>query len=309
MRLRAGVVCTVVIALLAGAGAPAASGEGSVTIVDAGGRTVSITNTSRIVSIGGDITEILYALGMADRIVAVDTTSTFPAEAMKEKSSVGYMRALSSEGVLSTAPSLILASERAGPPEVVQTLKSASVTYLEIPEHYTPAGVADKIRLVGKALGAERRAEETAHKLETKFEALAKDRAAIKRRVRALFLLSVQNGRVVAGGRETSADAILQLAGAENVASGVHGFRPLTDESIVELAPEAIVAMRRAGPQAEHGMERVFDIKAVASTPAGAAKKLIVLDGQYLLGFGPRAPAAARDLMNSLYPQLAKPPQ
>ncbi len=57
-----------------------------------------IADTSRIVSIGGDVTEILYALKAAPKIVAVDTTSTYPASALKEKKSVGYMRALSTRG-------------------------------------------------------------------------------------------------------------------------------------------------------------------------------------------------------------------
>ena len=62
---------------------------------------------------------------------AVDTTSQFPAQALKEKKSVGYMRALSSEGVISVGASMVLASERSGPPEVVKTLKATSVPYVE----------------------------------------------------------------------------------------------------------------------------------------------------------------------------------
>ena len=73
-----------------------------VTVVDAGGRSVRVSDASRILSIGGDVTEIVYALGAGDRVVGVDTTSQFR-QALKEKKSVGYMRALSSEGVISVA--------------------------------------------------------------------------------------------------------------------------------------------------------------------------------------------------------------
>ena len=72
----------------------------------------------RVLSIGGDITEILYALGKQDAIVAVDATSQYPDSALKDKKNVGYMRALSTEGVLSINPTLIFASEGAGPPPV-----------------------------------------------------------------------------------------------------------------------------------------------------------------------------------------------
>jgi iron complex transport system substrate-binding protein len=275
------------------------------TVSDAGGGTVKIADTSRILSIGGDVTEIIYALGLAERIVAVDTTSTYPPEALKEKASVGYMRALSSESVLSVAPTVIFASERSGPPEVIRTLKSTSVTYVEVPDKFSPEGVADKIRMIGVALNAEAKAEDLAKSVETQFNALQNDRVRIKRAARALFVLSVQNGRVVAGGTGTTADAILKLAGAENAAHSVRGFRPLSDEAIIELAPDVLVAMSGAGPGSGHEVERVFSIKSVASTPAGMARRLFMLDGQYLLGFGPRAPAAARDLMNALYPDMA----
>ena len=93
--------------------APAAAAE--VIVIDGSGRSVQITDTSRILSIGGDVTEILYALGAGARIVGVDTTSQFPAEALQKKQSVGYMRALSSEGVISVGASVILASQGAGP--------------------------------------------------------------------------------------------------------------------------------------------------------------------------------------------------
>ena len=81
--------------------------------------TSSVKDASRIVSIGGAVTEILYALGLKDRVVAVDATSLYPDEALKQKPSVGYFRALSAEGVLGLNPSLVLAIDGAGPKETV----------------------------------------------------------------------------------------------------------------------------------------------------------------------------------------------
>lgn len=73
-----------------------------------------ITDTSRLVSVGGAVTEIVYALGAGDRLVARDQTSTYPEEARKLVD-VGYMRRLSPEGVLSVNPTGILLSEGSGP--------------------------------------------------------------------------------------------------------------------------------------------------------------------------------------------------
>ena len=261
-------------------------------------------DTSRILSIGGDVTEILYALKADGKIIAVDATSQFPGEALKDKPNVGYLRALSAEGVLATNPTLILASKDAGPPPVVAALKASSIPYVEIPDDDTPEGVAAKIRFVAAEVGAQEAGETLAKDVERDFALLAEQRAKITKPVRALFVLSVQNGRATVGGANTSADAILKLAGAENVAGSTPGYKPLADEAAVELAPEAIVTMLhgRAG-MPSNGIESV---KAFEGSPAVQNKRVIDMDGLYLLGFGPRCARAARELMSDLYPELAQ---
>jgi heme transport system substrate-binding protein len=276
-----------------------------IVVTDASGRQVRVTDASRILSVGGDVTEIVYALGAGGRVVAVDATSQFPESALKEKKNVGYMRALSTEGCLSVDPTLILSSERSGPPEVVKSLKATSVPYVEVPDQHSLQGILAKVRLIAKAVGADAEADKVSAQVERDFAALAAATAKVKRPLRVLFVLGVQNGRINVGGSNTSAHAILKLAGAENVAQQVNGFRPLPDEAIVELAPEVIVAMRRSSGNDAHDTDALLSLKSVQSTPAGAAKRLILMDGLYLLGFGPRAPAAARDLMGKLYPELA----
>src|SRR6185295_6678236 len=138
-------------------------------------------DASRILSIGGDVTEILYALGAGGRVVGVDSTSQFPPQALSEKKSVGYMRALSSEGVISVGATLILASERSGPPEVVKTLKATSVPYVEIPDQHSAAGIAAKVRLIARAVGTEAEGERVAAQVETDFKLLAERAARIKK--------------------------------------------------------------------------------------------------------------------------------
>jgi iron complex transport system substrate-binding protein len=290
------------IALIAGL--PSAAAGRGVTVTDAGGRQVVIGDASRILSVGGDVTEILYALGAGDRVVAVDTTSQFPPQALKEKKNVGYMRALSSEGCLSVGATLIFASERAGPREVVDVLKTTATPYVAVPDRHSAEGIVAKVRLVAKAIGAEAEGERIAGQVKRDFAVLAEQGARIKRRLRALFVLGVQNGRVNVGGQDSSADAILKLAGADNAAASVHGFRPVPDEAIVEMAPDVIIAMRRSSGNDAHDLSQLFALTGVQSTPAGKAKRIVMMDGLYLLGFGPRAPAAARDLMRLLYPDL-----
>jgi iron complex transport system substrate-binding protein len=298
-------ICAFLLAFLAAAASLPVVAAEAVTITDGGGRTVTVTDTSRILSVGGDVTEILYALGAGDRIVAVDTTSQFPASALKDKKSVGYMRALSSEGVLSVGATLVIASEAAGPPEVVKTLKSTSVPYVEVADRSSPEGIAAKVALIAKVIGAKAEGDKLVQQMMVDFADLAQRRAKIKRPLRALFVLAIQNGRLTVGGQTTSAEAIINLAGAINAAENVKGFRPLPDEAVVELAPDVIFAMRRSGAKSEHDLSQIFVLKGVQATPAGKAKRIVMVDGQYMLGFGPRTPAAARELMSEFYPALA----
>lgn len=288
--------------MLALGGAPALAGT---TLTDAGGRRIEVADASRILSIGGDITEIIYALGQQARLVAVDATSQFPPDALKQKPSVGYMRALSTEGVLSVGASLILASERAGPPEVVKALKQAAVPYVEVQDGLSPEGVVAKVRFLAGALDKLPEGEVLAARLEAEFAALARHRGQIKRKLSVLFVLNVQNGRATVGGAETSADAIIRLAGADNAAAAINGFKPMVDEALVELQPDAVVTLRRSSGQ--HDTEQLMSMQGMLATPAGASRRIVDMDGLYLLGFGPRTASAALDLMRMLYPELGLP--
>ena len=209
------------------------------------------------------------------------------------------MRALSAEGALYVNPTMIIASEGAGPPEVVKALKASGVRYVDIADKPTAEGVPDKIRHIGSLVGAENAAKMLASKVEAEFAALANDRKQIKARKRVLFVLAVQNGRAVAGAG-TSANSILRLAGADNAAAGVHGFKPVSDEQLAEFAPDAVVMMQR-GDGSEHNVGQVLALAGLGQSPAAKTKRLIAMDGLYLLGFGPRAPSAARDLMKKIY--------
>ena len=114
-------------------------------------------DASRIVAIGGSVTEIIYALGEEERLIARDTTSVFP-EAALELPDVGYIRQLSPEGVISVDPSLIIALEGSGPPEAVEVLEKASIPMVTVPDRYDREGILEKIRIVGDVLDVEDKA-------------------------------------------------------------------------------------------------------------------------------------------------------
>ena len=260
---------------------------------------------ARIVAVGGAITEIVYALGLQDRLVGIDTTSLYPPEALKEKPNVGYMRALSAEGILSLNPDLVLAEAGAGPPAVLKQVEEAGVRLVTIPEAPTPEGVVDKIKAVGRLLDVSPAAERLAADVERRFAAVASARQTVTKPVRAIFVLTLQGGRPLVAGTGTAADGIIRLAGGINVGAEFQGYKAMTDEAIIAAAPDVVVVMANAGAQLKP--EEVFALPALEATPAGAGHKLASADGLWLLGFGPRTPEAAGFLFKAFYPDLPGP--
>ncbi len=258
-------------------------------------------DTTRIVSVGGDVTEIIYALGEEKHLVARDTTSMFPQEAMKLPD-VGYMRALSPEGILALSPTSIIAIEGAGPPEALTVLKSASVPFETVPNAYTRDGILAKIEKVGALLGVDDKAKALEASVSADLDAAIADagKRAEKDRKRVLFILSLQGGKVMASGTGTAADGIIKLSGAINAAGDFPGYKPLTDEAIIEAKPDVILMMNR-GDGASTTNEELLKQPALALTPALQNKAVIRMDGLHLLGFGPRTASAVRELNAAMY--------
>lgn len=257
------------------------------------------SDPSRVVAIGGSISEIVYALGEEKRLVARDSTSLYP-EAALALPDIGYMRQLSPEGVLSVNPSAILMLEGSGPREAVDVLAKASAEMVKVPDRFDHDGIIEKIRVVGKAIGAEGRAEELAASVDKDIKSAQELTAGVTERKRVLFVLSLQGGKILAAGHGTAADGIIKMAGAVNVMGDFEGYKQASDEAVVTAKPDVILMMSRGGDH-DKGAEEVFAHPAIAPTPAGQAKALIRMDAAYLLGFGPRTAGAVRDLAKAFY--------
>lgn len=274
------------------------------TVKDAAGRTVEVADTSRIVTIGGAVTEIVYALGFGDRVIAIDLTSTYPAAA-KNRPSIGYMRALAPEGVLSLGPSIVLAIEGSGPAEAIEVLSRASIPFVLVPEGYDEEGVLRKIRFVAQALGVPEKGEQLARTVADDFAAARKLLAQkVTRKRTAVFVLATGSGTPTIAGRHTSAEGILTLAHVDNAISSVNGFKQATPEATLAAQPQAIIMLL----ERNHAMnaDAVFALPAFATTPAAKDKRLVLIPSYYLT-FGPRTAHAMRDLAAEIYPELDLP--
>jgi iron complex transport system substrate-binding protein len=210
------------------------------------------------------------------------------------------MRALSPEGVLSVEPSGILALEGSGPADALEVLKKASVPVVMVPDGFDREGILAKIRTVGHAIGAEDKAARLADEVDRQIRDAQALTAGIAERKRVLFILSTQGGKLLASGTATAADGIIAMAGGVNAVDGYAGYKQISDEAVIEAKPDFVLMMDRGG---DHGATAVELLAhpAIAATPAGRNKAVIRMDGAFLLGFGPRTAAAARELATDLY--------
>lgn len=270
-----------------------------VKVTGADGIETRIDDTSRIVTLANAVTEIVYALGMGDRVVGVDQSSLYPPE-VQDKPQVGYFRQTSAEGILSLRPGLVIASEGLGPPAVAQQVRSAGVPVLILEEAHAVEAVQRRIRLIGQALGRARAADSLISQLDRDLRSARALQKGIDRPLRVLFIYARGAGVVQVAGRETSADAVLQLAGAQNVVTDYEGYRPITAESVVAAAPDVIVIPER-GLESVGGVDGLIQQPGLALTPAGKQRRVIAVDDALLLSFGPRLGKGVYALTSALY--------
>ena len=268
-------------------------------VIDFNGRVVLVEDTSRIVSLGGAVTEIVFALGFGEKVVGVDASSSYP-EAVNDISKVSYHRRLSAEGIISLAPTLIIATTEAGPPEVIQQLRSAGVTILILPHEPTVECTIEKIQIIGSALNKRKEAAEIIGQIN---KDLNQVKSLNKRQInkqKVIFIYARGQGNLMVAGKETAANTMVELAGAVNAVQGYEGYKPLTAEAVVAAAPDVILLMD-SGLLSIGGAEKIWSIPGISLTPAGKSKRYQAIDGLRFLGFGPRVTQAALELNRLLY--------
>ncbi|HET9070044.1 MAG TPA: ABC transporter substrate-binding protein, partial [Amaricoccus sp.] len=254
----------------------------------------------RVLVLGGDLAEIAFGVGAGGEVVATDDTAMWPPEA-EALPKVGYLRRLSAEGILSLAPDLVLASPDAGPPAVIDQLRAAG---LEI--ETGPAGtgfetVAPKIAFVGEALGRGPEAAALSGRVAAEMAAVEAALSPLAETPSVVFLISVGRGAPMAAGSGTAADAMIRLAHAKNAVEGFEGYKPLSAEAAIGLAPDAVLLPDHA-VEAAGGAERALTLAGLGRTPAGRDNRVVVMDSLKLLGFGPRTPVAVAELARALHP-------
>jgi iron complex transport system substrate-binding protein len=260
--------------------------------------TFTFANDLRIVSVGGGVTEAIYALGGQQYLVGVDTTSTWP-EAAKKLPQVGYQRSLAPEGILSLKPTVLIGTSHTGPETTLQQIKTAGVNVVILPSEPKVKTIQDRIYTIAKILNKIPEGNDLWFKVEDQLATAKLAQAKIKEPKKVLFLLAVPGRPAMVAGKNTEADLMIQLAGGRNVVNDFNDYRVLTPEAIQALNPDVIL-VTDDGLQSMGGLEQLKLQPGIAHTNAAKNNKFISMDANFLLSLGPRTGEAVLQLSKSL---------
>lgn len=248
----------------------------------------------RIISIGGDVTEIVYALNAESQLIGRDSTSTYP-QAANALPDIGYMRQLNAEGILSLKPTLILASDQSLPTLALDQVRNSGIKVVNIPGQPSLETVTKKISTIANALGKQDAGKQLIAHYEQQLAAMPKNKLSTK----VLFVMNYSGTAPMAAGQNTAADAIIGFAGGTNAMQGFNKYRPLSQEGIIAAAPELLL-LTTAGFTSMGGEEKIWQLPGISQTPAGKNKRFLVVDDLALLGFSLKTPEVISILHNDM---------
>ncbi|EHU88125.1 putative periplasmic binding protein [Escherichia coli FDA505] len=259
----------------------------------------SVTAAERIVVAGGSLTELIYAMGAGERVVGVDETTSYPPETAKLPH-IGYWKQLSSEGILSLRPDSVITWQDAGPQIVLDQLRAQKVNVVTLPR--VPATLQQmyaNIRQLAKTLQVPEQGEALVTQISQRLERVQQNVATKKAPVKAMFILSAGGSAPQVAGKGSVADAILSLAGAENVATHQQ-YKSYSAESLIAANPEVIVVTSQ---MVDGDINRLRSIAGITHTAAWKNQRIITVDQNLILGMGPRIADVVESLHQQLWPQ------
>lgn len=282
-----------------------ATPELPVVVESCDGETVTVTDTSRVVTadLYGTIGEIVFSLGLGDRVVGRDSSMGFAqAEDVDVVTPAGHE--LNAEAILELDPTVVLTDTSIGPPEVIEQLRASGVPVVFFDESRSLDGVPSHIRAVAGALGVPDEGEQLVERMYGEIAGALSLVPVDGDPLRATFLyIRGGAGVYLMAGPGSGADALIQAIGAIDVGtdSGLEEeYTPLTSEALIAAEPEVIIMMT-GGLESVDGVDGLLEIPGVAQTPAGQNRRVVDMNDTDLLSFGPRSGATIRAIAEAVY--------
>ncbi|MFI8092567.1 hemin ABC transporter substrate-binding protein [Streptomyces sp. NPDC086080] len=273
-----------------------------VTVRSADGRKLTVERAERLVPLSGSLSEIVFTLGLGERVVARDVTATF--EQAAELPVVTRGHDVSAESVLSLRPDLVIAESTTGPAEAMDQIRAAGIPILVVEGATGLDDVGPRIGSVARALGVPDAGRELTRRTEQRIAAVSASVPRERTRPRVAFLYLRGSASVyLIGGKGSGATSLIEAAGAADAGaeSGLEkDFTAITSEALVKAAPDAILVMAK-GLESVGGMDGLMKIPGIAQTPAGMDRRVVSVEDGVLLNYGPRTDQALTSVVQQLY--------
>jgi iron complex transport system substrate-binding protein len=277
-----------------------------VTVKSADGRDVTVRSADRILAVNlyGSLAEIVFSLGLGDRVIGRDTSTAFPAAAaLPLVTPQGHD--LSAEAVLRLNPTVLIADDSIGPATVLQQIRDSGIPVVLVDDEQTLEAIPAHIRAVAGALGVVEAGERLVTRVQSEIDAARESAPKDGTPPRIAFLyVRGTAGVYLIGGDGAGSDAMIEAIGAVDAGTeaGLQKFRPLTSEGLINAAPDVILVMTE-GLNSVGGVDGLLKLPGVAQTPAGINRRVVDMEDGVLLNFGARTGRAVEALAKAVYGQ------
>lgn len=268
------------------------------TITDSSGTQLRLAAPAkRVVSLSPGLTEVLYAIGAGDRVVATDRFSNYPAAAAKTPK-LEYSSP-SAEATLAFTPDLVIMTARQK--SEVPPFRTLGLPVLYLEEAVSVQGVLDNVALLGSLTGQDREAQALAASIRQRIDAVTSNLSAVTQGPRVLIELSPD---LYSAGPNSFVGNILTLLKAQNAAKGAaSAFPQLTAEAVIAFNPE-VVLLTDSGPDAGgQSADTVAARPGWARVAAVQSRRIHALNPDVSNRPGPRIAEAIETIAHLLYPE------
>lgn len=275
------------------------------TVTSADGAEVTVTDTSRILAVDlyGTFGEIVFSLGLGDRVVGRDIATGFE-EAAHLPVVSGSSHALNVESILALDPTVVLTDTSIGPAEVFDQLRAAGVPVVFLDPDRSLDTIDVHVRQVAAALGVPAQGEVLVERTESDLAAVRASAPTGDPLSVAFLYLRGTAGVYMLGGPGSGADALLESVGATDAGTALgltSSFTPVTSEGMINAAPDVLLVMSE-GLASVGGIDGLLAMPGIGQTPAAAARRVVDAPDSRLLSFGPSTARTVAALAEALYP-------
>jgi len=271
------------------------------TYTDDAGRGVDIDEIpQKIVSFGPSITEILFALGLGEKVVGVSDFSDYP-EAAQSKPSVGSAYAPSIEKLVALEPDLVFTLEHK---QLNSELEALGITFIII-DPKDIEGILRDIELVGMVTGTEDEAEELIESMEETIDYVL-DLVEGAPKVSVFYIIDATDPTLPwTAGPGSFIDALITMAGGENIAAeATEAWAPFSIEEIVSSDPDLIIMQTMTGGVPTVSIETLEEHPIWGEMRAVTQGNVFLIDGDLVSRSGPRIVQGLEEMARIIHPEL-----